>query len=95
MGIIRKAGSFGCGVAYIDEEITKAIRYSGTTSFANDREKIANSDPTSHLAHGSEIDDLPIHFECVLVGEIRLGTHIMLLGEVKTILVRGDVSTEN
>ena len=96
LGIIRKAGSFGCGVAYIDEEITKAIRYSGTTSFANDREKIANSgfDITSRPM-APKLDDLPIHFECVLVGEIRLGTHIMLLGEVKTILVRGDVSTEN
>jgi flavin reductase (DIM6/NTAB) family NADH-FMN oxidoreductase RutF len=94
--IIRKAGSFGCGVAYINDEMTKAIRYSGTTSFANDPEKIANSGlHTSRRPLAPQLDDLPIHFECDLVGEIRMGTHIMFLGEVKSILVRGDLSVDN
>jgi flavin reductase (DIM6/NTAB) family NADH-FMN oxidoreductase RutF len=96
LDIIRKAGSFGCGVAYIDDEMTKAIRYSGTTSFANDPDKIANSGlHASSRSLAPLIDDLPIHFECTLVGEIRMGTHIMFLGEVKSILVRNDLNVDN
>jgi flavin reductase (DIM6/NTAB) family NADH-FMN oxidoreductase RutF len=30
-----------------------------------------------------------------VVGEVRLGTHIMFLGEVERILVRRDVTPEN
>lgn len=94
--IIRKARAFGCGVGYIDEELTNAIRYSGTTSFADDPEKVANSGlHISKRQKAPQIDDLPIHFECDLVGEIRLGTHIMFLGEVKSILVRDDLSKDN
>jgi|MDTC01.1.fsa_nt_gb flavin reductase (DIM6/NTAB) family NADH-FMN oxidoreductase RutF len=93
---IRNAGSFGCGVAYIDDELTKAIRYSGTTSFANDPEKIANSGlHTTSRPLAPQLDELPIHFECDLIGEVRMGTHIMFLGEVKSILVRNDLCTDN
>jgi len=96
LDIIRKASSFGCGVAYIDDEMTNAIRYSGTTSFANDPDKIANSGlHASSRSLAPQIDDLPIHFECDLVGEIRMGTHIMFLGEVKSILVRSDLNVDN
>ena len=96
LDIIREAGSFGCGVAYIDDELTQAIRYSGTTSFTHDENKIANSGlhaSTRPLA--PQLDDLPIHFECDVIGEIRLGTHIMFLGEVKSILVRNDLNEDN
>ncbi|MBH90075.1 MAG: hypothetical protein CMF71_07615 [Magnetovibrio sp.] len=93
---IRMAKSFGCGVAYINDALTKAIRYSGTTSFANDPDKIANSGlHTSFRPLAPQLADLPIHFECKLAGEIRMGTHIMLLGEVKSILVRNDLSVNN
>ena len=96
LDMIRKASSFGCGVAYIDDEMTNAIRYSGTTSFANDPDKIANSGlHASSRSLAPQIDDLPIHFECELVGEIRMGTHIMFLGEVKSVLVRGDLKVDN
>lgn len=96
LDIIRNAQAFGCGVAYIDDEMTKAIRYSGTTSFSDDPDKITNSG--LHLSSRSlapQINDMPIHFECALVGEIKLGTHIMFLGEVKSILVRNDLNVEN
>ena len=96
LDIIRKANSFGCGVAYIDDEMTNAIRYSGTTSFTNDPDKIANSGlHASRRSLAPQIDDLPIHFECDLVGEIRMGTHIMFLGEVRSILVRSDLNVDN
>ncbi|MBT7136677.1 MAG: hypothetical protein HN889_02320 [Rhodospirillaceae bacterium] len=96
LDIIRKAGAFGCGVAYIDDNLTKAIRYSGTTSFSDDEDKIANSGlHSSYRPLAPHLDDLPIHFECQLVGEIRLGTHIMFLGEVKSVLVRNDLNVDN
>ena len=96
LNTIRKASSFGCGVAYINDALTRAIRYSGTTSFANDPDKIANSGlHTSFRPMAPRLTDLPIHFECKLVGEIRMGTHIMFLGEVKSILVRSDLSVNN
>ncbi len=94
--IIREAGAFGCGVAYIDETMTKAIRYSGTTSFSDDPDKIANAGlHVSSRPLAPQLKDLPIHFECKLVGEIPLGTHIMFLGEVKSILVRNDLTKDN
>ena len=76
--------------------MTNAIRYSGTTSFTNDPDKIANSGlHASRRSLAPQIDDLPIHFECDLVGEIRMGTHIMFLGEVRSILVRSDLNVDN
>jgi flavin reductase (DIM6/NTAB) family NADH-FMN oxidoreductase RutF len=38
---------------------------------------------------------VPIHYDCEVVGEIQLGTHIMFLGEVRRILVRDDVTNDN
>lgn len=96
LDMIRRAGSFGCGVAYIDDALTEAIRYSGTTSFSADREKIAHAGlHASARERAPQITDLPIHFECELIGEIRLGTHIMFLGEVKSILARKDLTRNN
>lgn len=94
--IIRKAGAFGCGVGYIDDPLTDAIRYSGTTSFTIDPDKVSNAGlQVSYRDKAPQIDDLPIHFECDLIGEVRLGTHIMFLGEVKSILVRSDLNQDN
>ena len=93
---IRKSNSFGCGIAYINDALTQAIRYSGTISFAKDPNKIANSGlHTLFRPMAPQLADLPIHFECKLVGEIRMGTHIMFLGEVKSVLVRSDLSVNN
>jgi flavin reductase (DIM6/NTAB) family NADH-FMN oxidoreductase RutF len=38
---------------------------------------------------------LPVHFDCEVVGEVRLGTHVMFLGEVRRVLVRSDVTVAN
>jgi len=96
LDMIRNKKSFGCGVAYIDDNLTRAIRYTGTTSYATDKEKVKNGGfEVRQGALSPHLTALPIHFECQLIGEVKLGTHIMLLGEVKSILVRDDLNHLN
>ena len=38
---------------------------------------------------------LPINFFCEVVKVVRLETHLSYIGEVKSILVRDDVTTDN
>jgi len=96
LDMIHLKKSFGCGVAYIDDNMTRAIRYTGTTSYASDPDKVTNGgfdvyerEPAPQLAQ------LPIHFECELIGEVKLGTHMMMLGEVTSILLRDDLTPTN
>jgi flavin reductase (DIM6/NTAB) family NADH-FMN oxidoreductase RutF len=94
--ILRRTGRFGCGVPFIHDVIVGGMRYAGNISFAADQKKVAHAG----LAVGPEtwapvLPALPVHFDCQVVGEIRLGTHIMFLGEVRRIRVRGDVTPEN
>ena len=93
LDVIRKTGRFGCGVPFINDTIIEAIRYAGNTSLAVDRDKVRNA--------GLQVEDhewapvltaMPIHYDCEVVGEVRLGTHIMFLGEVRRIRVRSDVT---
>ncbi|CAA7621827.1 conserved hypothetical protein [Candidatus Terasakiella magnetica] len=93
---IRRTRRFGCGVPFIDERMVAAIRYSGNVSIETDRAKMANAGLS--LASGGHtpiIDEMPVHFDCKVVGEILLGTHVMFLGEVERIFVRADVSPDN
>jgi flavin reductase (DIM6/NTAB) family NADH-FMN oxidoreductase RutF len=94
--IIRRTGKFGCGVPFVHEAVLDAMRYAGNISFADDPEKVLHA--------GLEVEDcdwapvlpaLPVHFDCQVVDEVRLGTHIMFLGEVKRIRVRRDVRPDN
>jgi flavin reductase (DIM6/NTAB) family NADH-FMN oxidoreductase RutF len=93
---IRRRGWFGCGVPFVHETIVEAIRRAGNTSIRDDLEKVrhagleAASEPAAPY-----VAALPVHFECKVVGEVRLGTHIMFLGEVRRILVREDVVPDN
>ena len=73
-----------------------SIGYTGNTSIAVDPDKVAHA--------GLEVEQndwaprfpaLPIHFDCEVVGEVRLGTHTMFLGEVKRIQIRSDVTPDN
>lgn len=100
LDIIRDHGAFGCGVAYISAAMTEAIRYAGTTSFAVDPGKIAHAGFS--LAAGPaagglapRLAELPIHFDCKLVDEVVLGTHVLFLGEVRRIFVRDDLTVDN
>lgn len=94
--IIRKAGKFGCGVPFISDKIINAITYAGNCSIDEDKKKLYHSG----LAAAESFDvpiltDLPISFECRVSGEIKLGTHVMFLGEVERIYVRCDATAEN
>jgi flavin reductase (DIM6/NTAB) family NADH-FMN oxidoreductase RutF len=97
LDIIRKCGRFGCGVPFIDDSVVDAMRYAGTVSIALDRDKLSNSGLKVRTDHSwsPQLTALPIHYDCEVIGEVRLGTHIMFLGEVRQIAVRGDVRPEN
>jgi flavin reductase (DIM6/NTAB) family NADH-FMN oxidoreductase RutF len=93
LNAIRRTGRFGCAVPFIDSSVLKAIKYCGNVSVSANPNKvrdsgleIAGSDWAPVLA------DLPVNFDCEVTGEVRLGTHIMFLGEVRRIRVRGDVT---
>jgi flavin reductase (DIM6/NTAB) family NADH-FMN oxidoreductase RutF len=93
---IRRNGGFACGVPYVDSAIAAAIAYCGNVSIASNPDKVAYTGLSVHQGlYGPVLADLPITFECRLVGEERLGTHVMLLGEVERILVRKDVHPSN
>jgi flavin reductase (DIM6/NTAB) family NADH-FMN oxidoreductase RutF len=96
LALIRQAARFGCGIPYISDSMVKAIEYAGNVSLREDPMKAAHSgldvEPTS-LSPG--LPAMPVHFDCEVVGEQKLGTHVMFLGEVRTIRVRADVTPAN
>jgi flavin reductase (DIM6/NTAB) family NADH-FMN oxidoreductase RutF len=93
---IRRTGRFGCGVPYIHEAILNGIRYSGNISFALDSNKVASAglDVTGNK-WSPRLSATPIHYDCEVIGEVTLGTHIMFLGEVREIHVRADLTETN
>ena len=94
--IIRKAGAFSCGVPYIDDAIVHAIKYAGNNSLAVGPDKLARTGLRVAAGEWAPLlPDLPVSFECRVAGEIRLGTHVMFLGEVERIVVRADVTPAN
>lgn len=86
---IRETGRFNVGVPFHDPAITAAIQYCGNFSFRDDDDKIARTGLRVSPESGAApiLEDLPITFECKLVGEVPMGTHIMMLGEVQRIVV--------
>jgi flavin reductase (DIM6/NTAB) family NADH-FMN oxidoreductase RutF len=96
LDIIRRNGRFGCGVPYLDDAVVNAIKYAGNISIARDQDKVARSGlPIQPDADAPVLPSLPIHFKCEVIGEVRLGTHLMFLGRVNQILVRSDVTAAN
>jgi flavin reductase (DIM6/NTAB) family NADH-FMN oxidoreductase RutF len=96
LDIIRKTGKFGCGVPFINDVVIDAIKYAGNTSLAKDPQKIARAGLQVEANDWAPVlPALPIHFDCQVIGEVTLGTHIMFLGEVRQIRVRADVTPEN
>jgi flavin reductase (DIM6/NTAB) family NADH-FMN oxidoreductase RutF len=97
LDIIRNSGRFAVAVPHISKSVIDAVKYAGNISLTQDRNKLRNSGlhigPES--GYGPVIAQSPIHYDCEVVGEVRLGTHVMLLGEVRRILVRSDVTPEN
>lgn len=95
LDFIRKQGYFGCGVGYIDDAVTEAILFTGTISMAdypNKANECGLKIEERELA--PMISALPIHFECEVVAEQKLGTHVIFFGEVKNILARKDVRVD-
>ena len=96
LDILRKTGRFGCGVPFINDTVVEAIKYAGTISIEHDREKIAHAGLEVISAEWAPVlSALPVHFDCQVIDEIRLGTHVMFMGEVKRIRVRSDVTPDN
>jgi len=94
--MIRASGRFGCSVPYISPTVVDGIKYAGNNSLANDQKKVSNSGfSVGPSEYGPVIKEAPIHFDCLVTGEIVLGTHVMFLGEVKRIQVRADVGPDN
>jgi flavin reductase (DIM6/NTAB) family NADH-FMN oxidoreductase RutF len=95
--VIRRAGRFGVGVPYIGGSVIDAVKYAGNISLAEDPNKLRNSG--LHIGHESEygpvLVESPIHYDCEVVDEIVLGTHVLFLGEVRRILIRSDVTPDN
>ncbi|MGB0671055.1 MAG: flavin reductase [Rhodospirillales bacterium] len=90
---IRARGRFNVGVPFIDSAVTAAVQYAGNFSFRDDPEKVARTGlAVSPASAGAPIlSDLPITFECRLVGEVPMGTHIMMLGEVERIVAHASL----
>jgi flavin reductase (DIM6/NTAB) family NADH-FMN oxidoreductase RutF len=96
LDLIRRARRFGCGVPYIADDVLAAIRYAGTVSLADDPDKVRNAGLTVETSGPTpRLLELPIHYDCALIDEVHLGTHAMLLGEVRRIRVRTDVTPGN
>ncbi|HET7343861.1 MAG TPA: flavin reductase, partial [Methylomirabilota bacterium] len=94
--LIRKNRAFGCGVPFISERVVAAIKYAGNVSFQAAGDKVARAG--LGVARGGPapvLTDLPVHFDCEVMDEIRLGTHVMFLGAVRRIRVRDDVTPAN
>jgi flavin reductase (DIM6/NTAB) family NADH-FMN oxidoreductase RutF len=96
LDIIRKTGRFGCGVPFINDVVLSAIKYAGNISLAKDPQKVARAGLQVEPNDWAPVlPALPVHFDCQVVGEVSLGTHIMFLGEVRRIRVRADVTQDN
>jgi flavin reductase (DIM6/NTAB) family NADH-FMN oxidoreductase RutF len=95
LDMIRRQGRFGCSVPYINEKVISAIKYAGNISMRDDPDKIANSGLDVAIQNGiPRLTGMPVHYDCKVKGEIRLGTHIMFLGEVTRIFVRDDLRSD-
>jgi flavin reductase (DIM6/NTAB) family NADH-FMN oxidoreductase RutF len=91
--LIRKSRAFGCGVPYVSEGVVAAIKLAGNVSLRVVGDKVARAGlAVSGDAPAPVLTDLPVHFECEVMDEVRLGTHVMFLGEVRRIRVRPDVT---
>lgn len=87
---------FACGVPFGDEKIIEAIKYAGNISVDKDRNKIRNAGlEIEELDWAPVLPGLPITFLCEVKDVVRLGTHFLYLGEVKSIRIRDDVTPEN
>jgi len=95
LDLLERANRFGCGVPYYDPVVLEAIRYLGNISRPSDPGKVENCGLTA-LRMGNTIGfaELPVHYDCRIVERRRLGTHILILGEVENVFVHRDVTPD-
>jgi flavin reductase (DIM6/NTAB) family NADH-FMN oxidoreductase RutF len=93
---LNATGRFGCGVPFIHGTIIDAMKYAGNISIDKDMQKIQHAG-LEVITHewAPRLAALPIHFDCEVKKKVRLGTHVLYLGEVKAIRIREDVSSSN
>lgn len=96
LNTIRRTGRFGCSVPFLRDDIVNAIRLSGTCSIREQPDKVASCGLEVQSGGPTPVlPALPIHFECEVTGEVRLGTHVMFLGEARQIRIRHDLCAAN
>lgn len=96
LNLLRRAGRFGCGVPYVHDAVVRAMRYAGNVSIAQDPDKVAHAGlDVEPEERAPVLPALPVHFDCEITGEVRLGTHVMFLGEARRLRVRTDVTPGN
>ena len=94
--LIRKNRAFGCGVPFISDRVVAAIKYAGNVSLQAAGDKVARAGLAVEGGGPAPVlTDLPVHFDCEVLDEVRLGTHVMFLGAVRRIRVRADVTPAN
>jgi flavin reductase (DIM6/NTAB) family NADH-FMN oxidoreductase RutF len=94
--LIRANRAFGCGVPYVSDRVVAAIKLAGNVSLQTAGDKVARTGLTvTPGAPAPVLADLPVHFDCEVLDEVRLGTHVMFLGAVRRIRVRPDVTPAN
>jgi flavin reductase (DIM6/NTAB) family NADH-FMN oxidoreductase RutF len=94
--LIRKNRAFGCGVPFISDRVIAAIKYAGNVSMQLADDKVARAGLAVEGGGPAPVlTDLPVHFDCEVLDEVRLGTHVMFLGSVTRIRVRPDVTAAN
>ena len=88
----KKKGHFSCGVGYDDPLIVDAIGIAGNISLTDLPQKVAAAGlEIWEDSRAPVLTSCPITFQCKVVGEQRLGTHIMVFGAVSEIFVRRDL----
>ncbi len=96
ISVLRQTRRFTCGVPYLDSELIEALAYAGNVSFLENKSKVRDAGFAIEPEEWAPLlPALPVSYECEVVGEQELGTHSMIFGEVKRVLVRADVTPDN
>jgi flavin reductase (DIM6/NTAB) family NADH-FMN oxidoreductase RutF len=96
LAVIRDARRFACGVPYASDDIVEFITFAGNASLNDIDDKLGWAGlATAPVGASPVLADLPLTFDCRVVGEVRLGTHVMFLGEVDRIFVRNSLSARD
>jgi flavin reductase (DIM6/NTAB) family NADH-FMN oxidoreductase RutF len=93
LDLLCSAERFGCGVPIYRSDVLDAISYLGSVSRRRDRHKITTCGLTTRrLGNSIGFSEVPVHYDCRITDRLRLGTHMMFLGQVEHVFVRTDVT---